>query len=908
MNRYAGLNERSLLNPLLLTVLVLDQFLKGLALLFLAPAEGVALLPGLRYVSVETAMGVAAPERLRLIVIVLLGALVLVRIQQRDGRGREPRGRSLALLTAGLASNLIDVVLLRQHVGLFKIGFPNAELLLSLADVSVAVGALLLVLELARRPAHPVRPGEVSLPLSEPEPVQVDFSEFNRGIDNVRVDVHLSPRLTTEIRELVTAILAPQIWWEPWRSAEPSPNPRNLEGLRNRYREVCEAAVTRARRERLPAYVALAQLATVRFIREEVHGAYERLLREFRRDLEHDRQRGARTMARLQQHLQSLRRRKASIVEHANDLLLQQLQRVETTAVQEARQSMLGQRAGLPGAWFENPMLRADDTDGDLFLMEHYLLLGHRGDDVTNPARIESLLRDWLDCEANDSGNGLELAGVRQESDPAAREEVCTWFDDPGNADLLLDTARTQQALVRLRRGEPGAGVLRQRLAYQRMLLTRVEQGLRTEGLLGLVFAAYELAAIWPELDLPVNPRVLLRYLADPLQRRRLAPKLQRIDRGEGPVAAKERLDAAVRRLEQMSAGERERRLLRFVRDFLRYRRDLKRLRLMRGWWEQIHLLFDPQQLRLARANRTAYELSVDDDAEGEPQADIAGHVIVKADLRGSTAMTTQLVERGLNPATHFSINFFEPIRSLIDLYGAQKVFVEGDAIILALQDEGVAGEGGSELCVARACGLARSIIEVVSAHNSTGAKYGLPSLELGIGVTYEDGAPTWLFDDEQPIMISSAIARADRLSSCAAFLRRDSAAAGGHRVQVFQAVGSRPVYDKEGVTTFRYNVNGIELEPDAFQKLEQELHLKLLDLPGRQPEGGSERYYRGRYPDARGVMRNLVVREGRIRRYDRRQGPMSETSQSFYEVVVDAQLIARVLESGTASRSGDDL
>lgn len=902
------MNERSLLNPLLLTVLVLDQLLKGFALLFLSAGESVALLPGLQYVSVETAVGVAAPERLRLIVIVLLGALVLVRIQQRGDRGQAPGGRALALLAAGLASNLVDVVLLRQQVGLFQIGFPHAELLLSLADVSVAVGALLVVLDLSRRPTPAPSPEDVALPLREPTPVRVDLSELNRGIDNVRVDVHLSPKLASEIRELVTAILAPQIWWEPWRSAEPSPNPRNLEGLRGRYREMCDAALHRARRERLSAYVPLAQLATVRFIREEVHAAFERLLRDFRRDLEHDRQRSARTMARLQQHLQSLRRRKAAIIEHANDLLLQQLQRVETNSLQETRRSMLGQRAGLPGDWFDNPMLRADDTDADLFLMEHYLLLGHRADDITNPARIEALLKGWLECETHDAGVELSLDATKPDAMPAARDEVCTWFDEPANAELLLDAERTQQGLARLGRGDSGAAELRQRLDYQRMLLGRLEQGLRTEGLLGLVLSAYELAAIWPSIDLPVTPRVLLRYLADPVQRRRLAPKLQRIDRAEGPLTAKERLDAAIRRIEQMSARERERVLARFVFDFLRYRRDVKRLRLMRGWWEQIHLLFDAEQLRLARANRTAYELAVEDDHAATPQTDVVGHVIVKADLRGSTAMTAQLVERGLNPATHFSINFFEPIRSLIDLYGAKKIFVEGDAIILALEDPAAEGEGAGSLCVARACGLARSMIEVVSAHNSTGSKYGLPTLELGIGIAYQEGAPTWLFDEEQPIMISSAIARADRLSSCAAFLRQDSIAANGHRVQVFQAVGSRPVYDKEGVTMFRYNVNGIELESVAFQRLEQELHLKLLDLPARSAPSASERFYRGRYPDARGVMRNLVVREGRIRRYDRRQGPMSETSQSFYEVVVDAQLIARVLQAGTASRSGDDL
>ncbi len=895
------MNERSLLHPALLSVLLLDQLLKGLAPLLLAPGDRVQLLPGIYYVAVETAVGVAAPERLRLIVIVLLAALVLLRIQQRGGHAHVVRGPALPLLLAGLASNVVDILLLRQHVGLFELGFPHTQVLLSLADVAVALGALLIVVALSRQATVHV---QVPLPLRAPESIAVDLSELRRGIDNVRVDVQLSPKLAAQIRELALEIFVPQIWWEPWRSSEPNPNPRALDELRSLYREVVDRALAQARSERKPAMVALAQLATIKFIREETAASFERQLRDFRRDLEQDRHRGERTMARLQQHLQAVRRRKPEIVERANELLLEQLRRVETDALQHARQSLLGAAPGLAADWFENPMLRVEAPEHDGFLMRHYLLLGNRADDDTTPAKFESLLHDWFDCERVEPGGGYEISALSGQQ-TRSRQESCAWLDDPENAKLLLDSDATATALSQARRRHDGKDLreLRRRLAQQRASLQRIECGLRTAGLLNVVLAAYELAAIWRSLSLPVNPRVVLRYLADPPQRRRLAPRLCRFDRGEDGV--REQLEAAVRRLEQMGTRQRERQLYRFVHDFLRYRRDMKRLRLVRDWCDQIKLLGGEDELRLARINRTSYELFSAADETDTPETAVAGHVIVKADLRGSTTMTAQLAERGLNPATHFSINFFEPIRGLIKMYGAEKVFVEGDAIILALLER--EGESSSRLCVSRACGLARSIIEVVSAHNSTVTQFGLPSLELGIGVAYELGAPTWLFDEEKPIMISPAIGRADRLSSCAAFLRKAVAKLGSHRLQVFQAVGRTPVYEKEGVTTFRYNVDGIELEAGAFQKLERELHLHLLELHGTDRDAGTERYYRGRYPDARGVMRNLVVREGRIRRFDRREGPLGETSQSFYEVTVDTEIVGRVMEAGATSRSDDD-
>ena len=42
-------------------------------------------------------------------------------------------------------------------------------------------------------------------------------------------------------------------------------------------------------------------------------------------------------------------------------------------------------------------------------------------------------------------------------------------------------------------------------------------------------------------------------------------------------------------------------------------------------------------------------------------------------------------MEQGLNPASYFSLNFYDPVNKLLGKYGAQKVFLEGDAIILAI-------------------------------------------------------------------------------------------------------------------------------------------------------------------------------------------------------------------------------
>src|SRR5258708_20168855 len=100
----------------------------------------------------------------------------------------------------------------------------------------------------------------------------------------------------------------------------------------------------------------------------------------------------------------------------------------------------------------------------------------------------------------------------------------------------------------------------------------------------------------------------------------------------------------------------------------------------------------------------------------------------MKADVRDSTRLTRTMMDKGLNPASYFSLNFYDPVNKLLGKYGAQKVFLEGDAIILAiLEREGEPGLAGS-----RAALLAREIIEIVRAYNQLMQRSGMPRLALG--------------------------------------------------------------------------------------------------------------------------------------------------------------------------------
>ncbi len=218
----------------------------------------------------------------------------------------------------------------------------------------------------------------------------------------------------------------------------------------------------------------------------------------------------------------------------------------------------------------------------------------------------------------------------------------------------------------------------------------------------------------------------------------------------------------------------------------------------------------------LSAINNTLYEfLLTEEQKPAEEQ--VIHHVVLKADIRESTTLTRTLLEKGLNPASYFSLNFYDPINKLLPKYEAKKVFIEGDALILALFER----DGEPALGVAQTCVLAKEIIQVVTAYNERSLAAGLPSLEVGIGISYQDSAPMYLMDGNKQIMISKALNESDRLSSCSKGMRRLLE----DRELLFNVFSFKAVEDEDtggnpDEFLLRYNIGGIHINEAAFQKL----------------------------------------------------------------------------------------
>ncbi|MGH9570979.1 MAG: hypothetical protein ACRD4F_15140, partial [Candidatus Angelobacter sp.] len=274
-----------------------------------------------------------------------------------------------------------------------------------------------------------------------------------------------------------------------------------------------------------------------------------------------------------------------------------------------------------------------------------------------------------------------------------------------------------------------------------------------------------------------------------------------------------------------------------------------------------------------------------------------------KADIRESTTLTRTLFERGLNPASYFSLNFYDPINKLLPKYDARKVFIEGDAVILALFER----EGEPGLGVAQACVLAKEIIQVVTAYNERSLAAGLPSLELGIGISYQDSAPMYLMDGTRQIMISKAINESDRLSSCHKGMRRWLE----KRELLFNVFSFKTIDDADtgGIPEeflLRYNIGGIHISAAAFDKLCTEISLQEFDL--KVPmiwKTSAVRVYSGMVPLGHGMFHRIIIREGRIAHVDARDFSLKEmTDLPYYEICIHPRIYEAIESFQTAAIS----
>jgi hypothetical protein len=681
---------------------------------------------------------------------------------------------------------------------------------------------------------------------------ELNLQNLALGVDNVRHDVWLNERFCESARLLITRLIA-RMGGVDDLVAERSPSAKA--GLLNRLptgtsaadpadcklllTDLLREALHRAKREENPSIDLLARVAVLKFLRVELSAQFALVVERCRERLKQYDSAHIDSARRAQVHERfgKLQAGKRAILRACGEQLFEMLRDVEKQTLVRMRSSIFPSGTRQPEYdLFLNRLAFAEDARDDLLTAEHYCMLGHYERDPDRYSHARELALQLLQ----------QATGCRD------HEDLLAMLATPENAHQLLGDEVVQSAVA-----SPRAAALQ---AWQQML----EQ----EGALPVIIAAYQVPALAPHYAAFANPQQLKLALTQTAERRRVAALIRERSLDLGP------LRQALERLRRCRGVERAKIAQRFMLDLMRYTRDLRRLEVLEQAMERVNLLSGERLRALSSINSTLYDFGLADERR-QLEKQVTGHVILKADVRDSTRLTRLLTERGLNPASFFSLNFYDPVTRLLPVFGAEKVFIEGDALILAVLES----EANPRLAVTRACLLAAEMLRIVGAYNQQLTEAGLPRLELGLGISYEPTAPLYLVDGRRRIMISPALNEADRLSSCnkrARILLRPPA-----MFHVHAGMSGDP--EKEEEALLCYNVDGIQLSEAAFRKLGSEIALTEHQLsPG---SAAAASLFAGMAP-LNGTFRRLIVRQGHAARLG---GPTSTTSiLSYFELCTD--------------------
>jgi class 3 adenylate cyclase len=479
------------------------------------------------------------------------------------------------------------------------------------------------------------------------------------------------------------------------------------------------------------------------------------------------------------------------------------------------------------------------------------------------------------------------IDAARQKLEFLARDykgRLGDYLNEPENAKRLFDAVTAGE--------EAGA----QRAKLLADLLDRLEE----QEIIYHILASYEIRAIATEYCPPVHLQQLRKALVSKEELKRLETVLKQVPAKQ---LALKPIDELSRKIRRYSREEKLAFVVRFAGDFLRLRRDLRDAEHLTACMERIHLVTTEQGRELSRLNNRLYECVLQEEAK--PAQDVVvSHAIIKADVRGSTKMTQDLLSRGLSPASHFSLNLHEPVKKLLDRYGAKKVFIEGDAIILGIFE--TESNRTYARAVAKACILSRQMLAVCNSYNDRASAANLPALEIGIGVAFQGSAPTYWTDGESRIMISKALNLSDRLSGCAKIAKRLLTEQRTH-FSVFQFLTAMEGASAEELDEFlvRFNMNGIELNEEGFQKLSEEISLDSIETKQEMPWGKENvTLCYGEVPMG-DIVELLVLRKGLARQLlpDGKIGVALR--HPYYEVCTSAtlhDLVAALIRTETAA------
>jgi len=316
------------------------------------------------------------------------------------------------------------------------------------------------------------------------------------GIDNLRHDVHLSPKFLQLARAHIARLIVqyggvkdlyaeerPVVRPPSIITPESKQPPRSKETteFKDALLDLLTAALNRAKSEDNLCLATLCRLAVIKFLRQEMMAQFTAVLERCQARLPFyeaqplQSQRGIE----LRERTAQFKLARKTILRKAGQELFSTLRDAEKTVLARMRRSLFGNATDGEYELFLNRLLFTEEGRDDFLNAEHYVLLGNYERDPDRLGPMKTVVGDFLRALGYAAENEWEL-------------------------DALLSEPENAQALVAA--GDPEDPL-------RKAVLTAWVEQLESEGVLAHVLAAYAAAPLLAEYSPPINPQQLKHAL-----------------------------------------------------------------------------------------------------------------------------------------------------------------------------------------------------------------------------------------------------------------------------------------------------------------------------------------------------------------------------------------------------------
>ena len=498
--------------------------------------------------------------------------------------------------------------------------------------------------------------------------INLFLNRLNLGVDNIRFDVSLSPEFCRTTSKVILQLIVKNF---------KSPNAPGLDKNfnwfkeRNEFKRLCcdvlRDAINKAKLAHEVQINYLGQIAVIELFRKEIKKQHEVCIQNFKKAIrKHEIAQNQKRRIKLKEELSKIIQNRKSIYREVSIDIFKCWSEVQTEDLNDLREVNFGREAILPDEFFSNSLLKVDNPSDDIFMLEEYVLLGHR---LEEPNRYESLIcliksilgdiykKNFGPQEISDQN--INVPDKQDEFQDNYDKIIDNLIKEVDNIDILFNYFHSQNLYKKLkkRKGDKEELLkLKQRLNDQKTLLNLFLKKFSSGGLIKGIVAVYEMQHIYHEYCPPLSPQEVLQFIVTTRARKNIINKLKKFKKYYGKSYSLRPLRKIINNQKKITNKKKKEYLLQFIKGLACYHRDLENFKLLTDLIDCVNLTFEERIIKLSRANNTLYEFLLPHELVlGEKP--IINHVIIKADVRGSTDIVSQMNEKGLNPASNFSLN-----------------------------------------------------------------------------------------------------------------------------------------------------------------------------------------------------------------------------------------------------------